>query len=303
MPIETTVIGSYPLDPPLDSFASAVASVSRGEGYFDPFLHPLELSVKEQILAGIDIVSDGQTRADMVSIFASRLRGIRKFDNVYSVIGDIGWPGPITIPDQKMVKKLFPKVKLKGIITGPFTMAKSVRDCYYSDMEELTMEFARALNREATALDGIVDVIDVDEPFLSVEFPQYANKAVKTVLDGVTTSTCLHVCGDVEPVFEHIVGMPVDILSHEFRANPNLIDTFNNATFSQKICLGSVRTDSEIVESVEEIECHINRAINLLDDRIIHASPDCGLRRLPRKIAFKKLANLSEAARRVNEEN
>ena len=86
--------------------------------------------------------------------------------------------------------------------------------------------------------------------------------------------------------------MPVDILSHEFKAQPQLFDTFKEYNTSKKICLGCVRSDEKNVESIEEIVDHIKRGIDIFGDNITQLAPDCGQRMLPKDIAFNKLKNL-----------
>ena len=89
--------------------------------------------------------------------------------------------------------------------------------------------------------------------------------------------------------------MPVDILSHEFKAKPKLFDAFKEHKCSKEICLGSVRSDDSRLETSDEIVSHINKAKQLFGDKIIQISPDCGLRLLPRDIAFQKLKNIVRA--------
>ena len=97
-----------------------------------------------------------------------------------------------------------------------------------------------------------------------------------------------------------MLEIPVDILSHEFKASPQLFDRFRNYSFSQKICLGSVRSDKPDVESVEEIVRHIRKAIDIFGNKVIQVSPDCGQRLLPRENAYEKLRNLVRAGEIVN---
>ena len=101
--LATTVVGSYP--------------VVKGGGFmslFDP-LHPaVETAVGDQLAAGIDIISDGQVRGDMIGAFTSHLPGIREQE----VIGKVQpAAGGITVGDTKYAISRAPKVK--GIITGP----------------------------------------------------------------------------------------------------------------------------------------------------------------------------------------
>ena len=86
--------------------------------------------------------------------------------------------------------------------------------------------------------------------------------------------------------------MPVDILSHEFKASPKLFEVFKKHDSCKKICLGSVRSDDIKVETVEEITNHINKGIDIFGDKIVQLAPDCGQRMLPRDVAVQKLKNL-----------
>ena len=42
-------------------------------GFYDQYIPALELAVEDQINAGIDIISDGQVRGDMIEIFAENI--------------------------------------------------------------------------------------------------------------------------------------------------------------------------------------------------------------------------------------
>jgi 5-methyltetrahydropteroyltriglutamate--homocysteine methyltransferase len=94
--------------------------------------------------------------------------------------------------------------------------------------------------------------------------------------------------------------MPVDILSHEFKASPNLFDAFREYSCSKKICLGAVRSDDIRVENIEEIVHHIKKARDIFGDNVVQIAPDCGQRLLPRDVAFQKLKNLVQAGEIIN---
>jgi 5-methyltetrahydropteroyltriglutamate--homocysteine methyltransferase len=94
--------------------------------------------------------------------------------------------------------------------------------------------------------------------------------------------------------------MPVDILSHEFKASPHLFDLFREYSCLRKICVGAVRSDDVRVESVEEIVTHIKKAIDIFGENVVQIAPDCGQRLLPRETAFHKLQNLTIAGEIIN---
>ena len=85
----------------------------------DPLKHAVEVAVADQVAAGIDIISDGQVRGDMIHAFTSHLPGIRGS----AVVGKVQ-PArqPITVTDTKCALSRHPKVK--GILTGPSTLAR-----------------------------------------------------------------------------------------------------------------------------------------------------------------------------------
>jgi 5-methyltetrahydropteroyltriglutamate--homocysteine methyltransferase len=293
--IPTTVIGSYPIHPnPLEIITQYFhQQQTPWDGYINQ-------AVTDILTAGIDIITDGQTRDPFIQLFTRKLKGCRIRART-EIIGPITYQDPITIPDQRVIKKMLPAGKqLKGVLTGPFTLANSCVDLYYHDIEKVSFAFAEALRKEAVQLQTIVDYISIDEPFFSNELPDYASDLIHHIIKKVDCPTILHICGDVTGCIPEIFELPVDILSHEFKASPHLLERFKEYNYSQKICLGAVRSDNTTIESVEEITEHINHALDILGEKIVQIAPDCGQRLLPRKCAFQKLENLVKAGRRIN---
>ena len=294
--IKTCVIGSYPVQ--VDAFGFM-------KDYFDQresrsWNKNIEMAVEDMVKAGLDIISDGQTRDPFIQLFARRFKGCRVRNRV-EVVDKIEYNGPITVEDQKFVRSIIPKGRMiKGVLTGPFTLSKSCVDMYYKNDREMAFDFAGALKEEAELLEKHVDMISIDEPFFSNELPDYAGELLELITEGLSCPKVLHVCGDVSSIASSLLEMPVDVLSHEFKASPQLFDVFKEYSFNKSICLGSVRSDNEKVESVDEIVSHIRKAIDVFGEKIIQVSPDCGQRMLTRDVAYNKLANLVKAGGIVN---
>lgn len=293
--IQTCVIGSYPV---------VVDNSYLMSGYFDqkPVVWDdvISSAVDDMVNAGLDFVSDGQTRDPFIQLFTRKISGCRIRDRT-EIVGKLRYSGPIIVDDQVFVKQKIPEsCGLIGVLTGPWTLTQSCVDLFYNDEEKLAFDFAKVLHEEAKSLEKTVDLISIDEPFFSNVFPDYAKELIETVTDGLSCSTRLHVCGDVSSIASCLVDMPVDILSHEFKLTPKLFDVFKDLSFDKKICLGSVRSDDTCVESVDEIIQHVNKGINVFDEKIVQISPDCGMRMLPRDVAFQKLKNLSDAGGIIN---
>jgi len=293
--IKTCVIGSYPIQ--LDTMEFMHGYFSQREVSWEKYI---AYAVNDMVNAGIDVVSDGQTRDPFIQIFTRRLKGCRIRDRT-EVVDKIEYDGPITVEDQKYVKRLIPKDKeVMGVLTGPFTLSKSCVDLYYNDEKELYFAFARVLKQEAEILQKHVDMISIDEPFFSNAMPEYGKELIGVITENISCPTRLHACGDVSSIIPDLLEMPVDILSHEFKASPQLLDAFKKYSVSQNICLGAVRSDDSRIESVEEITNHIKKAVDVFGDQIVQLAPDCGQKLLPRDVAFQKLKNLVQAGEKLN---
>ncbi|UCH71927.1 MAG: hypothetical protein JSW62_05920, partial [Thermoplasmatales archaeon] len=145
--VNTSVIGSY---------VTTINNLELMNGYFNQkevsWNKYISSAVNDMVNAGIEIVSDGQTRDPFVNIFTRKLKGCRIRERT-EIVDKVEYFGPITIDDQKYVKSLIPKDRqLVGMLTGPYTLTKSSLDLFYNDEKELAFDFAKALRQEAQTL-------------------------------------------------------------------------------------------------------------------------------------------------------
>jgi len=288
--IKTSVIGSYPID--IDRMDLMMDYFEQKESNWNKYI---DTATNDMVKAGIDIISDGQTRDSFVNIFTRKLKG-RRIRARTEIINKVEYNLPITVDDQKYIKKIIPKNKeIVGVITGPYTLTKSSINLFYNDTKELAFDFAYALAEEAKELQKSVDLISIDEPYFSVDFPGYGKDIISVITKNLKCSTRLHVCGDVSKIIPDILDMPVDIISHEFKASSKLFNEFGKYNVTKNICLGSVCSDNIRIETVDEIIKHLQKGIEAFGGKISQLAPDCGLRLLPRNIAFQKLKNLVTA--------
>ena len=289
--VDTSVIGSYPY---------SINTLEIMRQYFsqestDKWHEIISSAVNDMVQTGISIISDGQTRDPFIQLFTRKLNGCRIRART-EIVDTITYAGPITVKDQRYVRSLLPSnTRLKGVITGPWTLTCSCVDMFYNDNQKVAFDFAEVLAQEAKNLEAYVDFISIDEPFFSQDIPDYALDLITMLTKDVRKPVILHVCGDITQIIPKIIELPVDILSHEFKASPQLLTEFNKYSFPQNLCLGSVRSDHIRVESVDEILKHIHEAFELFGEKIIHIAPDCGQRLLPRSVAMNKLQNLVDA--------
>jgi len=290
--LPTTVVGSYP--------------VVKGKGFsgiLDPYSDAVRTAVSDQLAAGIDIISDGQVRGDMVKIFTSRVPGLKGTD----VIGKVTPPeSPITLGDTRYAVGQASRVK--GIITGPTTLsfALHISTPIYRDRNELAVDLALALAQEAHSLAAAgVAVIQIDEPILSTGIADIvaARDALEVLVRGLTVPVCLHVCGDLTLVISELVRMPVRILDFEFAQSPGNLALCREFDFEKMmIGFGCVDSSSPVAEPADTIRSRIESALTVFSPEQLLIDPDCGLRMLPREVAYLKLTRMVEAVKAVRKD-
>ncbi|MBP1928752.1 5-methyltetrahydropteroyltriglutamate--homocysteine methyltransferase [Methanolinea mesophila] len=290
--LPTTVVGSYP--------------VVQGGGLsslVNPLRSAMKRAVEDQISAGIDIISDGQVRGDMVGAFTSRLPGIRGQEVVGKVLPA---SAPITAADVRYARRRTPLVK--GIVTGPTTLAHALHLAtpLYRNREELVPDLASALALEARALqeEGIA-VLQIDEPILSTGMGdlEVAKKAIAIIAGQVSVPVCLHVCGDLGAVVDDLLSYPVQILDFEFSRNPGNMEIISGKDLGGRmIGFGCVDSASPEVEPADVILSRIRGGVELFGPEQMLVDPDCGLRMHSRDTAYAKLSHMAEAAKTARKE-
>jgi 5-methyltetrahydropteroyltriglutamate--homocysteine methyltransferase len=283
--LPTTVVGSYPV------------VTGRGLGaILDPYKAAVRAAVDDQLAAGIDIISDGQVRGDMVKIFSSALPGVRGHD----VVGPVSpAPGPVTLSDTRYALTRAPKVK--GIITGPTTLSYALHlsTPAYRNREELAVDLARALAREAAALEKAgVTLLQIDEPVLSVGAARTdaAREALTVMTRDIRIPVSLHVCGSLAGILDDLLAMPVDILDFEFARSPENLAICRDFDFGGKMVgFGCVDSSRPEIETVGQIRERIEQGLVVYPPEQLLIDPDCGLRMLERSSAGEKLRRMVSA--------
>jgi 5-methyltetrahydropteroyltriglutamate--homocysteine methyltransferase len=287
--LPTTVVGSYPVV--IGTGLSAI---------LDPYRRAVRIAVKDQLAAGIDIISDGQVRGDMVKIFASFLPGIRENEVIGPVLPA---SGPITLADTRYALTKAPRVK--GIITGPTTLsfALHLATPAYRNRAELGIDLAKAMAQEAAFLqEAGVTVLQVDEPILSTGAAgmEAAKDALGVLTKGLRIPVALHVCGRLDGIIDHLIELPVDILDFEFARSPENLTICSDSDFGEKmIGFGCVDSSRPEIETVQQIQDRIENGLRFFSPDQLLIDPDCGLRMLARGTAEEKLSRMVRAAKEV----
>jgi 5-methyltetrahydropteroyltriglutamate--homocysteine methyltransferase len=286
------------------------------------------LAIRDQERAGIDVVTDGEMRRESYSNrFATELEGMDsehpagvpsrtpgRVQIVPRVIGKVRRTAAVQVRDVAFLRAQTDR-PIRITIPGPFTMTQQLFDEYYKDEVALAMDCAAALNEEIKDLFAAgADVVQLDEPFLQAQpekARRFAVSAIDRALEGVTGTTAVHLCfGYAARVSSKPSGysfLPelnackADQISIE-TAQPKL-DCSVLAQLSDKtIILGVLDLGDMTIESPEIVAQRVRQALPYVSaDRIVLA-PDCGMKYLPRDIAFGKLRAMAEAAKLLRKE-
>ena len=308
--MKSTVVGSFPASESAPS--NFKDKLLNSFGAYDPFKEAIKSSVIAQLDAGVDIISDGQVRGDMVSIFTKYIPGMKIEDGNTFIVGKIRRPTQeISIKDLQYAKKVMedyyggkiPEGKgIKGIITGPNTIVHSSRiTSFYKNKEDAIIDLAHSLKFEVDAIAKKVEpvYIQVDEPFLSTGMVamNVAREAIGIIKDGLEVPLAMHVCGLLNDAFKDLATFDIDILDMEFAGNNvNLGVLEENAYLlkDKKVGFGCVDSSVNEVDDISDVEELVTKAIDIVGKDNLILDPDCGLRRAPKDVAFEKLRLMNE---------
>jgi 5-methyltetrahydropteroyltriglutamate--homocysteine methyltransferase len=277
--------------------------------------------------AGVDVITDGEMRRESYSNrFATALDGV-DLDNpgvaldrtghenpVPRVVGPIRRMRPVEVRDVELLRALTDR-RIKITVPGPFTMTQQAQDDHYGDGRALALAYAEAVNDELRDLKAAgADVVQIDEPYLQARpdpAREYALEAIDRALEGIEGDTVLHTCfGYAHVVKQRLTGYPflseldgcrATHVSLE-AAQPNLDPEVLRALPSKVIVLGVLDLGSPEAETPELVAERIRRALTVVEPERLVVAPDCGMKYLPRDLAFRKLEAMVAGARLADDE-
>ena len=274
------------------------------------------IAISDQELAGIDIIGDGEMRRESYSNhLANALDGI-DIDNPGTALDRTGAPNPVPRVTGKVARRFpiavkdarFLRDRAKGpvkiTIPGPFTLTQQAQNDHYPSDDALAMDYADAVNAEMRELFAAgVDIVQLDEPYLQARSDvarDYAVKAINRACEGVEGLTALHICfgyahvhqGAAKPqqydFLPQLRDSAIDIVSIE-AAQPKLDPSVLRHLSNKRIMYGVIDLNDPEVESPTVVASRIREALQHAEPEQLVIAPDCGMKYLPRGVAFAKL--------------
>jgi 5-methyltetrahydropteroyltriglutamate--homocysteine methyltransferase len=285
------------------------------------------LAIRDQERAGLDIITDGEARRESYSNrFATALAGV-DIDNpgtaldrsghpnpVPRVVGPVERKHPVQVRDVEFLRSQTSR-PIKITVPGPFTMSQQAQNDAYESEAELALAYAAAVNAEIHDLFAAgADVVQIDEPYMQAR-PEKAREfgvaAIERAFQGVTGTKALHICFGYAAIIHErpeaysflpeLAASSVDQISIE-TAQSNLDTSILETLPGKRIILGVLDLSDPAVETPETVAARIRRALPQKRPAELIAAPDCGLKYLPRDVAYGKLEALVAGAELVRSE-
>jgi 5-methyltetrahydropteroyltriglutamate--homocysteine methyltransferase len=285
------------------------------------------LAIRAQEQAGLDIVTDGEIRRESYSNrFATALEGV-DIDNpgtaldrsghpnpVPRIVGRIRRKHPVEVEDLVFLRRNTSR-KTKITVPGPFTMSQQAQNDYYKSDEEAAMDYAVAVNEEIRDLFAAgADIVQVDEPYLQArpeKARQFGLKALNRALDGIAGETAVHICFGYAAIIHQrpegysflpeLAGCSCGQVSIE-TAQSGLDCSVLSSLKGKKIMVGVLDLSDMAVETPQKVVERAKRALKYLAPEDAILAPDCGMKYLPREVAYGKMRALVEGAKLLRAE-
>jgi 5-methyltetrahydropteroyltriglutamate--homocysteine methyltransferase len=334
----TTVLGSYPQPEWLvdrQNLQSRLPPRVRARDIWripEPLLQQAQddatlLAIHDMERAGIDIISDGEIRRESYSNrFVAALEGM-DLDHPGTMLGRTGRPNsvprvigpirrlhPVEVRDVEFLRRNT-NHRIKITVPGPFTVTQQAQNDYYRDEKALALDIAAAINEEIRDLQTAgADVVQIDEPYLQARPEQaraYGVEVINRALEGIEGTTALHLCfgyAAIVPDRPHQYAFLTELRDCVVKqisieaAQPRLDLSILRQFTAKTIIVGVLNLGDMEVETPEIVAARIRSALRYIEPERLILAPDCGMKYLPREVAFGKLCALVEGARVVRQE-
>jgi 5-methyltetrahydropteroyltriglutamate--homocysteine methyltransferase len=329
--LQTTIAGSLP-KPAWLAQPNALWAPWRLEGdvLAEGIADAVRLVVRDQVEAGIDIVTDGeQTRRHFVTTFLEALDGVdfehrksvrirNRYDaDVPVVVGPVARRHPVFVDAARFLRGETDH-KVKVTLPGPMTMVDTLYDAHYQSREKLAWAFAEILNDEARAIEATgVDVIQFDEPAFNVYFDEVRDWGVATLeraAHGLSCATAVHICygygikanidwkktlggewRQYEQTFPLLAQSSIRQVSLEC-ANSRVPIELIGLLEGKDVLVGAIDVATDRIETAEDVAGTLRAALRHVPAERLYPCTNCGMVPLAREVARGKLQALAAGA-------
>jgi 5-methyltetrahydropteroyltriglutamate--homocysteine methyltransferase len=158
------------------------------------------------------------------------------------------------------------------------------------------------------------DIVQVDEPYMQArpeKARQFGLKALNRALEGVKGVTAVHICFGYAAIIHQrpsgysflpeFAGCSCKQISIE-TAQSNLDCSVLEKLKGKKIMVGCIDLSDMKVETPQQVLERLKRALKYVQPENVIVAPDCGMKYLPREVAFGKMCAMVEGAKLLRAE-
>lgn len=323
-PFLATVTGSYPRPvQPEDTLKKPTLAREEAD-------EMVRWAVREQVDAGLDIITDGEVRREnMYYFFQKRLDGL-SFDQmeyrtygtagfgieIAAVVGKIANPRFELVRDWKVAREAAPaEVEVKITCTGPHMLSKfsnNKRPDLYPTDRDLALAYAEVLNQELRdVVRAGCEFIQFDEPAWTA-FPEeavWAAEVLNRAAQGLSVKIGLHVCGGnarrrrvyftpYEDLAEAFARALIDQVSLEHcTLGYNMLTLWEKWKFKGEFAVGVIDQRSDAMEPPELVAERTRPVLDYFEPERLLLASECGFQHVPLEITRGKLRALVAGAR------
>jgi 5-methyltetrahydropteroyltriglutamate--homocysteine methyltransferase len=194
-------------------------------------------------------------------------------------------------------------------------MTEQAQNDFYPSSEAAALDYAVAVNEEIRDLFAAgADIVQIDEPYMQArpeKARQYGLKALNRALEGIKGETAVHICFGYAAIIHErpsgysflpeLAGCSCKQVSIE-TAQSKLDCSVLRELGGKKVLVGCIDLADMTIETPEIVAQRIRRALPYVPAQNVILAPDCGMKYLPREVAFGKLQAMAEAARLLRAE-
>jgi 5-methyltetrahydropteroyltriglutamate--homocysteine methyltransferase len=177
-----------------------------------------------------------------------------------------------------------------------------VQNDFYDNEADMAMVFAAAVNQEMHDLfTAGADIVQVDEPYMQArpeKAEEYGLDALNRALAAAPGETAVHICfGYAALVHDRpsgysflpqLAACSANAVSIE-TAQSNLDCSVLRSLPAKTIIVGVLDLSTNEIETPETIARRLRRVLQHHPAEQLVVAPDCGLKYLPRQVAFDKM--------------
>ncbi len=312
-------------------------------GSFPSFDSDIETSILRvidlQLKYGIDVISPGEQRYDMIAYFSEVLPGLKHEGNKSYITGKIKSPVELStfskFRDIELVKNYLEQrgetnKKIKITVTGPITLGFTCATSSnphgkgnlgpYSGIIDLDLyaDVSTALKPIAEELQKRDVLVQIDEPGFGagyINYRKFGKEIIQWINEYLTPelkseNTVMHVCGrltkglfeDILVKFENIENLSFAFDGSIEKDNIDIISRKVLEDHGKKLGVGCISGANAVLSDPKTVKANIAAAVEKIGlDNIKFIHPDCGLKVISPEKAEMVLKNMVEGAQLFEE--